>query len=388
MGAFSLIFTDFFIIFVSNTMKRGFKILLGSFCAFCILIIVSLSLEIFLRAKGKYPVNGQVYDNATLWKTRPNMASQSKSEEFGAFALETDNYGFRNMHKVYTPDKSKLRILVIGDSYTAALYLPYERMFTYLLEKGLENTTAVNKSIEVYNMASPGWGVEQQYQCLIKYGLQIKPDYVFIMTCPNDIREAYCKKYAQLKDGHLDFNQPPFSKSQLLRWKLSNYSNFYQYLQHSWFHTDYGSVDYLMTKMRFNFGKEDTTDWDRPLFMKHPIREVTEAWNLYFVTALKMKESCDLLHVKISFSCIPVLSEFDGSMQRDTLLTPGIVAAKIDSFCRAQHMDYVDLHTPFTMDTTPRNLFRSNGDFHWNSRGASLAAEVLKRYYLTELTKQ
>ncbi|MFN8286381.1 MAG: SGNH/GDSL hydrolase family protein [Chitinophagales bacterium] len=368
-------------------MKPIFKTILGVFFSGCVILIVLLLLEIIYSFSDKYPLNGQEYNRYTLWHWRQRLSTTASNEELGVYKLNTDKHGFRNVGKSYDPDKTKCRILVMGDSYTAGLYLPQKNIYSQMLEDNLKAITTNGKHIEVFNISCPGWGTDQEYMALIHEGLAIKPDYVLLMVCPNDIRETYCKKYAELKGDSVIFNAIPFTGTELLCWKLSNYSHFYQYLQRKVFYTDCGSGGWLWARWPMNFGKEDATDWDSPLFLKQPFSEVQQARKLHYTLLKNMQQQCKANGTVLTLSCVPLVSEFNGSMQNDSSRQAGLVAQNLDSFCKANSIDYVNLFTVFQNYSTPVNLFRNNGDTHWNAKGAEVAATTLTTYYKGLFTK-
>lgn len=366
------------------TKRTAGKIFLG-FLSFAFLLVIGiLVMEIALRISNKYPVVGIQYNNTEIWHWHKNLNSTTHDEESGSFVQHTDKFGFRNYGKDYAKSDNTFRILIIGDSYTAGLTHADDKIFTALLEKKLEGLNVSGKKIEVFNMACPAWGAEQQFLVLKNYGLFAKPDYVLIMTCPNDIRETYNKRFAYLQDGVVKFNPIPFTKSEILKWKLACYSNLYQYLQAQVFKTNYGTFDMLMNKFRFNFGKEDADSWDRPMFLKQSFPELDEAWQLYFTLIEDAGKLCATNGIKFAVSSTPFLIEYNGAMQKDTTMQPGIVAEKIGGFCQSKGIPYVNLYDRFKNEKDPVSLFRPN-DEHFNARGHEVTAEGLAVFFKEDL---
>lgn len=356
------------------------------FFAFILLMIgaiVLLSLEIRYRLTDKYHVAGISYSENELWRWRSNLQTKEWNEEIGGYTVYTDSKGFRNEDKNYSKSDA-IRILVIGDSYTAGLTHPKDKIYTTLLEQQLRKD---GKNVEVYNMASPCWSTEQEYKCLINEGLAIAPDYILLMTCPNDIREAYCKRYAELKNGEITFNSSLFTAEEIKYWTLANYSHYYQHLQTEVYHTNYGSFMFLMSKYKFNFGIEDSAMWDRPMFLKQMFPELKDAYKLYFSLLNEMQKKCNEQHIKFAVSCTPFISEYDSTMIKDTAMQANLVSDRISTYCQANHIPFINLNSVFAANPEPALLFRK-GDEHFTSKGFEVTAEALHKYYAPIITKQ
>lgn len=360
--------------------RTSVKIFAGLFLFLVLAAIALLIAEIAYTASKKYPTEGIEYSSTEIWHWRKNLHIDSWNPETGNFTLYTDQNGFRNPGKQYNNDGSTIRVLVIGDSYTIGLAYPDEKTFTGILERKLNELHLGKKKIEVFNMASPAWGTEQQFLCLKNYGLKIKPDYVLLLTCPNDIRETYCKRFAQLENGAIKFNPIPFSVKEIINWKLSNYSCFYQYLQKTVLYSHYGTFGMLNEKYRFNFGKEDETNWDRPLYLKQSFAELDEAWNLYRQFLVDTKKLCDENKISLAVSSVPFLIEFDKTMQQDTSMQSGLVTEKIRNYCGVLNIPYVNEYEKFKKEAEPTSFFNAD-DQHFNAHGHEITAEGLLDYY-------
>ncbi len=361
------------------------KIIVGVFFILAALAITGLVAEIAFTASDKFPIEGIEYSPTEIWHWRKNLKIKGWSEEAGNFPLRTDKNGFRNCGKSYDPNSDVVRILIIGDSYTIGLAYPDDKIFTSLLEEQLNTSGISSKKVEVFNMASPAWGTEQQFMCLKNYGLGIKPDYLLLMTCPNDIRETYCKRYAELVNGDLHFNSLPFTTEEITKWKCSNYSCVYQFLQKEVLHTHYGTFAMLNEKFKFNFGKEDETNWDRPMFLKTRFTELEEAWNLYGKFLQEIRENCAKQGIKFAVSSTPFVIEFDDTMKQDTATQAGMVARQIEEYCQKISVPYLNIAPYFNQTGNPQSCFLKS-DQHFSLAGHEVTAKALKSYYEKEIT--
>ena len=131
---------------------------------------------------------------------------------------QINSQGFRNPVDFDSlENKSKKRILLLGDSFLFGIFLENEKTISSLLQKDL------GTDYEIYNMAIPAWGIDQMYLAYQKYIEQIKPDQVVLFFIDDDIarvveaffwgtttKQAYCLENDQLKkrtayDGKLNF---------------------------------------------------------------------------------------------------------------------------------------------------------------------------------------
>jgi hypothetical protein len=96
--------------------------------------------------------------------------------EGGGYLVRTNSSGFRCDHEI-TPAKPKgtFRIILFGDSATAADGVNNEQRYGDILEKSLEG-------LQILNFALPGKGMDQQY--LIFTELAKDLEYDLLMICP------------------------------------------------------------------------------------------------------------------------------------------------------------------------------------------------------------
>ena len=362
--------------------EKLIKAIFYSLVACCAIVIVLLSLEIYFRLNGSYNLNGIQYNDCEVWRWRKNVADPVTNNEEGLkFIVHTDKFGFRNYKKELHKPKDVIRILILGDSYTSGLSYPDDKIFTSLLEKNLANINPAGKKIEVIGASSPGWSTEQELLCLQHEAMQYEPDYVLLMACPNDIREAYCKKFAVLdSNGEVKFNYPGISKSDLLYWKLSTHSSLFIWLEPTFLDIHYGTFEQLTKYFAFNFGKEDGKNWDRPVFLKSSFYELDQARKLFLTLVGKMHDEGNRKRIHFAVSLVPTKIEFDNTMKIDTAMQSGLVSDMLQHYCDSTGIDYVNLYGKFKNDANPTSYFLKS-DFHYNGKGHIGTAEGLTEYY-------
>ena len=360
---------------------------------FTLLVVACIVLffEVYFRISDQYGnkgvtwipstgVTGIEYSPTEIWRWRKNMNDKITNSEGQTFVVHTDKFGFRNYGKSVRKPKNVIRILVLGDSYTEALGVADDHTFAALLEKKLSNIKPNDKTIEVVSASSPGWGTDQEFGCLQNEAMEFEPDYVLLMACPNDIREAWCKKFAVMTNEGIKFNQIKLSRAEIFLWCLSNTSRTYQFLQQKVFHTGYGSFAQLRSHYSFTFGRDDTNNWDRPLFLIHPFPEVDGARILFDTLIKSMHILCKQKRIHFAVSLTPTLMEFNGGVGADTLTRSGLVSDMLHEFCQSEGIDYVDLYDHFRTSDNASSYYLSS-DHHYNDKGHILIADILSDYY-------
>ena len=143
--------------------------------------------------------------------------------EGGGYLVRTNGWGFRSDHDFTVPKPAGcFRIALFGDSYTAGEGVSNGQRFGDLLEEQLPQ-------IELFNLALPGTGTDQQYLTFREYGAGTSAD--LLLICPlveNILRNLDSerltqssaqgelvmrpKPYFQLRAGELELRHVPVPK--------------------------------------------------------------------------------------------------------------------------------------------------------------------------------
>jgi lysophospholipase L1-like esterase len=99
--------------------------------------------------------------------------------------LLSNRLGFRDVeHDVAKPAGTR-RLVVLGDSFTAAAELRFDRIYPRVLQRLLDERSV--EPWEVISLAVTGWGTAQEWLALERYGLGYAPDAVVLQFFPNDV---------------------------------------------------------------------------------------------------------------------------------------------------------------------------------------------------------
>ena len=363
-----------------------FRLILASFFIVMLLVIIFLIAEIGFRKSGKYALSGFQLDDLVIWKVYSGICENRKNEEGMAFELKGNREGFRG--KEWAKKKEKKRIMVLGDSFTAALDFPDDQTFTGILQAKLDSDSATKNQYEVINISAPAWSIDQEVLMFEKYATQLQPAYLILMASPNDVREAYCKKFITSNGaGSVTIHAPVFALKRRLGWYFSNHSATFQYLQQTRFHSNYGSFDDLFEMYKMNFGVEDIGDWDRPLYLKKNLPEVNAAYVLYQTLLERLKNDCTAHNCQLLFSLNPVHEYVQEVYLADTLLDPGKVLVYFQSICDKRNVPFLNLYEPAMKLSNTSSLYMKQ-DFHYSSFGHLFTGSGLYRFFVGQLSKK
>lgn len=103
--------------------------------------------------------------------------------------VKTNSLGLR--HPELKPKRAgEYRILAIGDSITAADYLPFKQTYPAVLAGELNSRGESGRQIEVINAGVGALGLREEYYLLMETGLQTKPDLVLLGLYLNDAEQS------------------------------------------------------------------------------------------------------------------------------------------------------------------------------------------------------
>ena len=198
--------------FVKPTAYVLFFILLYSICELSIRIAYPNRLLPLDERNNLYQ-----FDDKLGWfpKKNENVVFKGSRE----IKVKHNKFGFRDDEH---GEKTKERILFIGDSFTWGYDVEEEERFTNLLQNRIENW-------EMLNLGVSGYGTDQAFILLQDRFDQYQPDIVFLTFCSNDTWEnssrviygGYYKPYYVLKESGIELHGVPVEKS--YRYLFSQY---------------------------------------------------------------------------------------------------------------------------------------------------------------------
>jgi SGNH hydrolase-like domain, acetyltransferase AlgX len=157
------------------------RIILIAFSTCVGLVVGAIASEIALTAIAPHPATfprGMYEPDPYIgWKGIPGKEMQYKKGQVASF-IKINSHGFRDKERSPEKPTGVFRIVVLGDSFTAASQVLLEQTFPYLLETKLN--TGTRNRFEVLNLGIDGFGTTQEYLTLTHYGLMYAPDLVVL----------------------------------------------------------------------------------------------------------------------------------------------------------------------------------------------------------------
>jgi hypothetical protein len=157
-----------------------------------------------------------VYDPSIGWRPKPNLRDV---RVFDNKILNTNSKGIRGkIDFPYTKDQERLRILIIGDSFTFGDEVSDAETYSYYLQQMLPHT-------EVINMGVHGYGHDQMLILLRQEGVKYEPDIVILGFLPLDMPRNvlqfrdFAKPRFVLEGGELKLTGVPVPRPEdILQW--------------------------------------------------------------------------------------------------------------------------------------------------------------------------
>jgi hypothetical protein len=297
------------------------------------------------QKSGEVYYTFDIYDPSTGWRPKPNLRDV---RVFDDKILNTNSRGLRGKKDFpYIKDKTRLRILILGDSFTFGDEVSDNETYSYYLQQMLPHT-------EVINMGVHGYGHDQTLILLREEGVKYEPDIVILGFLPLDMPRNvlkfrdFAKPRFVLERGELKLTGVPVPRpEEILEW--------------DWTRPRIADVFSLMDhKLRTLFGLRD--------------KEIEE------ITTAILKEMIKSIE---SVPAIPLLAYLPRSREiaMDTAITRG--EAYMFAMCQLnENAKCFSTRPHFSKKIAKGEAFKSSG--HWEPAGHLAVAEAIKNYLVDE----
>lgn len=178
LAAFDLVCVSAGLVLVVRRERAPWKqMLLSVVVTVCTLGLAEVGLRAVFAVQGwMNPQSRQV--SATIgWRPVANQVFEFDVRGFGRVRYETTRGGFRRFGD---PATSKLKVLVIGDSYTESATVSQDETF-------YDRIGQTRPDLEVFGIGGGGFGTLQEYMLLDEWVDVIRPDLVLLQMHPNDL---------------------------------------------------------------------------------------------------------------------------------------------------------------------------------------------------------
>ena len=363
-------------------------------------------------------------DYGDTWRAEGFGPGGSLKENFDAMVLgpygntvrwKNNAQGFRNDYDVTPqPGAGVVRVMSIGDSFTAGYRLAQDETFSYLLEQYL-NTKSDGSKYEVLISAVDDPSAALHY--VNSAGLSFKPNLVLLgVTIGNDIAESYV---ALAPDGRFKLDDETGSIEVNTSRTLGFTSGLEKMLIPSACagvsesFLDRRSITFHLLKRLWRsrqngeaivswYGKGSLRLFDPVnglgMYLKEPPREGQEAYERLFRTLRALKKV--IAREGASFAVVIFPQRFQ--VQRDdltlTVAEYGLNESCIDlnlpnkllaDFCAQNEIVCIDPAPAIAAahNTSSRNLYCPQGDMHLNAEGNRVLFEAIKDEVYRQLRK-
>ena len=127
-----------------------------------------------VRTPAKMLREDQIYGDLP-----PNLDEVMQYDRYQPFRLITNRQGFRNLNSV-TIDRSRQRVLAIGDSFTYGLHIDNHETWPAILEQ-------LNPAREIINAGIPGHTITHELDLFQNRARLVAPDITILQVLDNDL---------------------------------------------------------------------------------------------------------------------------------------------------------------------------------------------------------
>jgi hypothetical protein len=340
----------------------------------------------------------------------PNITMHWTRE--GSARIRTNSYGMIGPECTKAKAPNVIRIAVLGDSFTEALQVDFDKNYPALLETELNQLTSYDKKIEVLNFGVSGQGTAQQLILLQSMAIEFDPDIVVLGFFPgndiaNNCREVQgdaMRPYYTISDSHsliLDAE----AQSNFEKFIEKHYSSF-PYVALNFVRSSSYFITYLVQWVKsFRDGEIVVPFADKthtalinqnPIYRDPPHSVYEKGWQITEALLLRVHDYCAAQSIPFILFQITTSEEVDRETRRQyTSLYPAdsldYPSKRIKNFALEHGIRLVQLNEYFVELTNQdpalffhgfKGLNAAGG--HWNSNGHYYGARLLAKYFLDE----
>jgi lysophospholipase L1-like esterase len=341
---------------VKNMPKINFKKLLLNIAFFFIIFVVFFILiEGFLSLLNLGPTKkfyGWGYNPKCCGDLRPSLEFISQVSQEHPYLIKTNSLGLRNNKKTnLTPDKNKLRILAIGDSFTFGPYVSNQETWPTYLEKSF------GKNTEVLNAGIAGYSIKEELAYLKEKGVKLKPNLIILQVLANDITDLEKNKSRKVRESALSSTGPLYSFFNFLRDKSHLFALFLDLQLKK--EVEKTTINLEQTKRQ-----EDKIKYQKPnnaLFddYKNIFKE--------FVETSRQK------NIKLIVLIIPEYKQ---------IINPDLNQSNqfFEQICQENNIPFINLYKPFTDYDNADIIYLTPWNEHLSKHGNKLVAQELIKF--------
>lgn len=294
---------------------------------------------------------------------------------------QNNSQGFRKDRDFsQTPNPGVLRILSLGDSFTAGYRVGQEETFSRLLEVW-STVNLVPTEVLISQTEHPDAGLTY----LKEYGYRWSPQVVLLgITLGNDIAQSYVSRHPStigFRHGLENLDLPAECFIQKDRFRQFYKKSLYRIQRSRLFSAIFNSSIAINS---WYGRKENLKLFDAQnglgMYIKNPPPEIEQAYQRLFLILADYKEYCQKLRIILLVGIFPQRFQVQPGDWRATTVAYGLNADKFDlmlpnrrilDFCRRNDIACIDPTESMRKyhQKTQNNMYLPRGDMHWNRFG-------------------
>lgn len=300
----------------------------------------------------------------------PNWSGVLQSREFRV-EWRSNAQGIRADRDVGPKPEGLVRVLAVGDSFTAGDQVPLSETWPGVLESELRRALGPER-IEVWNAGFPGYGTELEARWLETRAAAFEPDLVVLALTPNDLGENEHPLRTIALDGAL-------VRADRSAWAASRYAH----RQRWWCLAGYVERSQLARRVDPR-GLYERLRWGRgEVAHAHAYRPPVEPaaarqWELTEGALLRARVASEALGARFAAIAIPFRAQLGE-------LGPGLDAAhfgaRLHALGQREGFPVLDLFDAFRAHPAPAELYWSE-DAHCTALGYALVGQRTAAFLL------
>jgi len=264
------------------------------------------------------------------WSNRPEVSVPYGEPEFST-TVTHNQFGYRTHPISRVPSADRVRVLVLGDSFTYGVGVEDDETFSARLE-------GLAPEIEAINTGVNGYGSAQELLLLRDEGIDLAPDVVIVTFFWNDVGNNLRENAARfrLEDGVLRYPDPQPELAAVSSAPPPSHREWLRYSYTYRFVSDRAKMLGFWLKVVFGIPLEETD------FVDDGQRE--QAWDLEFAILREMRRLSQEAGAEFLLVVIPDQVQLDTDVEVLGLEPSDYeVQERLEAFARSEGMPMLDL---------------------------------------------
>lgn len=332
----------------------------------------------------------ELIPNLNMWMIDDNGEFKSR--------LVTNSEGMNYPYSIpYKKRNNEFRVMMVGDSFTLAAYVPFEESHHHLLEERLRKR--FGDYVTVVNAGQGGSGTSQQLVYFKRKAAMYEPDVVLLYFYPNDVEDNLLRGVHRWNGGRIAEDLQPVSKgfgAEVREW-LGIHSNLYVLFWKSVVRVE--AVRGVMLRLGIIKSSYITSANTIPLLHLQILRSpsanspeiesrIADGWNITTTLIKELRKSSNEAGAEFHVVIIPYKEQVDETQFSKMLAMQGWNRSDIEleraqntlkAFLDSEGIPYLDL-LPALRSANRNNSLYFDVDVHWTKAGYGVAVDQVYNY--------